>query len=73
MPILWIWRFVDFVCVVCELDDLGDLGKGNGQHQPLSSACIESLSSSLTLSLHASVLPSGPAPKLLLLGLLHWE
>lgn len=64
MPVLWIWGFVDFVCVVCELDDLGDLGKGNGQHQPLSSF--------LSLSLHASVLPSGPAPKLLLLGL-HWE
>lgn len=27
------------MCVVCELDELGDLGKGNGQHQPLSSAC----------------------------------
>lgn len=53
------------MCVVCELDELGDLGKGNGQHQPLSS--------SLTLSLHASVLPSGLAPKLLLLGLLYWE
>lgn len=39
MPVLWIWGFVDFVCVVCELDDLVGISL-------VLSLCIKSLSSS---------------------------
>lgn len=76
MPVLWIWGFVDLcVCGVSWMtwEDL--------EREWSASALVLSLCSSpcprpLTLALHASVLPSRPAPKLLLLllllGLLHW-
>lgn len=47
MPVLWVWGFVDFVCVVCELDDLGGSWRGEWSASALVlSLCIESLSSS---------------------------